>query len=213
MKPKTTPEGKMKKSKGYRHKDRFQDNGKAPLHQPKFPPEMIQEVQERALARRSGKGGKPCLELCEPEKAAKALWMRAQGASYRQIALTLGVEWKTVMALAWRNEETIESKRKEFSKRYAQVAEQFTDILFEKAERLMDNPEKIDEIDPSKLALTVGIMTDKAAQLSGMATVTIEHRKGVTVEDAAKAIEEARKRIAENARARSIEAEIVDSDE
>jgi endonuclease III len=79
----------------------------------------------------------------------------------------------------------------------------------EKAERMMDNPEQLDNISPDRLALTVGIFTDKAAQLSGMASAIIEHRQGTSVEDAAKVIAEARARIAEKVKNQAIEAEVI----
>jgi hypothetical protein len=56
----------------------------------------------------------------------------------------------------------------------------------------------------------VGILSDHSAKLSGMAGVVIEHRKGPSIDDAAKAIEEARMRMANKVRESAIEAEIVE---
>jgi hypothetical protein len=82
--------------------------------------------------------------------------------------------------------------------------------LFDKADRLAENPELLDAISPDRLALTVGIMTDKAAQLSGMAGTIIEVRKGVTVDDAAKMINEAKQRIANKVKREAIEAQVTE---
>jgi hypothetical protein len=65
-------------------------------------------------------------------------------------------------------------------------------------------------ISPDRLALTVGIMTDKASQLSGMATTVIEHRRGASIDDAAKMIEEARMRVANKAKEVTVEAEVIE---
>jgi hypothetical protein len=75
---------------------------------------------------------------------------------------------------------------------------------------LANDPEQLKYVPPDKLALTIGIMTDKASQLMGMATTVVEHRKGPSIDDAAKAIEEARMRMANKVRESAIEAEIVE---
>jgi hypothetical protein len=135
--------------------------------------EFMEQIRERAkhLSR-------SCVEVHHPHVAAKALWMLAQGAKIRDIAAITSLGHASIRALEWRHNDTLETKRKEFSQKYAIAAQTFTDLLFDKAEQLADNPEQLVSISPDKLALTVGIMTDKAAQLSGMAGVVIEHRKG-----------------------------------
>jgi len=152
---------------------------------------------------------KLCIEACAPRTAATALWMMAQGVSNKQISKRTGLSYGAINGLAWRHVDTLETKRKEFSQKYAIAAQTFTDLLFDKAEQLADNPDQLINISPDKLALTVGIMTDKAAQLSGMAGVVIEHRKGASISDAAKVISDAKARIAAKLRDGSIEAEII----
>ena len=49
------------------------------------------------------------------------------------------------------------------------------------------------------------ILTDKAMALAGMATVTIEHRKGPSIEDAQAAILAARQKIADKSKAVAID--------
>lgn len=94
--------------------------------------------------------------------------------------------------------------------RYAIAAQEYTDLLFERATQLYDDPDSLAKISPEKLAITVGILTDKAAQLTGMATTVVEHRKGASLDDAAKMISEVRTRIANKIREGAIDAEIID---
>jgi transposase len=148
------------------------------------------------------------VECWNPEAAAKALWLLAQGKSILSIARNTGLSRDTIRALSWRHNDTLETKRKEFSQRYAQAAEEYTDLLFKKAEQLNDNPDQLTNISPDKLALTVGILTDKASQLSGMAGVVIEHRKGASIDDAARLIAEAKARVASRATV-IIDAEVI----
>lgn len=159
------------------------------------PSEWFQEVLDRAKAH----GDRKRVEFWNPQGAAKALWGLAQGKSYSAIAKETGIDRKTIRSLEWRHEDTLDSRRKDFSRKYAIAAEEYTDLLFQKAEQLAEDPEQLKSISPDRLALTVGIMTDKATQLAGMAGVVIEHRKGASIEDAAIMIAQAKAKIAQRA--------------
>jgi hypothetical protein len=165
--------------------------------------EWFQDVIRRAEEH----GDKKRIEFWNPQAAANVLWMLAQGNSVAAVSKETGVARETIRGLSWRHNDTLETKRKEFSQRYAIAAEEYTDLLFSKAEQLCDNPEELAKISPDRLALTVGILTDKASQLSGMAGVVIEHRKGASIDDAARLIAEARAKIAK--KSIIIDAEVV----
>jgi len=167
--------------------------------------DFMGEIRERAkhLSRH-------CIENRKPHVAAKALWLLAQGAPVSEVSRITGVTHESIRKLQWRHNDTLETKRKDFSVRYAMAASEYTDLLFQKSEMLANDPEQLKAISPDRLALTVGIMTDKASQLMGMATTVVEHRKGTSIEDAAKLIEEAKARVASKLREGAIEAEIVE---
>ena len=162
------------------------------------------EVKERA---KHSPGN--CVEHYAPNKAAMALWLAAQGARITDIQKKTGLGRETIRGLQWRHNDTLETKRKEFSMRYAIAAQDYTDLLFERSQQLFDNPEELAKISPDKLAVTVGILTDKAAQLTGMASSIVEHRKGASLDDAAKMIFDAKARIARKIKEDAIEAEIL----
>jgi hypothetical protein len=163
--------------------------------------EWFLEVKERAkLLHRNN------VEHYAPNKAALALFMLSQGARISEISQRTSLSRDVIRSLEWRHTDTLETKRKEFSMRYAIAAQEYTDLLFERATQLFDDPDSLAKISPEKLAITVGILTDKAAQLTGMATTVVEHRKGASLDDAANLINEARSRIAKG---KVIEAEVV----
>ena len=164
------------------------------------------EVKERAKHQHGN-----TVEHYAPNKAALALWLSAQGARYSDIQKKTGLSREIIRGLEWRHSDTLETKRKEFSMRYAIAAQEYTDLLFERSQQLFDNPDELAKISPDKLAVTVGILTDKAAQLTGMATSVVEHRKGPSLDDAAKMIAEAKARVANKVKESAIEAEIVDN--
>lgn len=164
------------------------------------------EVKERSKHQHGN-----TVEHYAPNKAAMALWLSAQGARYSDIQKKTGLSREIIRGLEWRHNDTLETKRKEFSMRYAIAAQEYTDLLFERSQQLFDNPDELSKISPDKLAVTVGILTDKAAQLTGMATTVVEHRKGPSLDDAAKMIAEAKARVANKVKESAIEAEIIDN--
>lgn len=178
----------------------LKDDGTMPvdLHQ------VIKDAQQTAQAL-----GKPnnSIEFYDEESTAKALTLFAQGASYRKIEAETGIARHTLIRLKFDQAANIEKLKPYFARKFAAMVDQGLDLMQEKFDRLYEDPTRLDEISPDRLAVTVGVMTDKAAQLAGMASAVIEHRKGSSIEDAAKIIAEARARIA--AKTAVIDAEIL----
>ncbi len=171
-----------------------------------IPQDWMNEVRVRAEENFDTR----CIERQDPLLAAKILWRMAQGISANRIMQELGTKRDVIRRLAWRHKDTLETKKKEFSREYAMVAEEFKNILLVKADQLLDNPEQLEALSPDKIALTVAIMTDKSMALSGMAGVVVEHRRGASIDDAQAAIAAARARLADKVREQSIEAEIIE---
>jgi hypothetical protein len=165
--------------------------------------EWFAEVMRRAEEH----GNRQRVEFWNPQAAAKCLWLLAQGKSIKSTSEITGLARDTVRSLMWRHSDTLETKRKEFSQKYAMAAETY--LLFAKADQLSDDPDQLKNISPDRLAITVGVLTDKSMQLSGMATAVVEHRQGASIDDAAKMIAEARSRLASKVKAQAVEAEIV----
>jgi hypothetical protein len=178
-----------------------------PARVDEIPANWFDEVRQRA----ENQSGIHCIERSDPAKAAAILWRVAQGVSLKKISDDLDVNRTVIRRLCWRHSDTLEVKKKEFSREFAMAAEAYKDLLLEKADRLFDNPEKLDDISPDKLALAMAIATDKSMALAGMASTVVEFRKGASLDDAATMIAEARARIAERARETALEAEIVET--
>ena len=146
------------------------------------------------------------VENTKPEVAVKALWLLSQGAPYIEVRRITTLSHETIRRLEWDHNTTLEKKRKEFSTRYAMAAQEYTDLLFKKAERLHDNPELLDEISPEKLATTIGIMQDKSSSLAGISDAGAGAKAGLSIEDALVLIEASKQRRAQKV----IDAEIVE---
>lgn len=168
------------------------------------PEEWFVEVRARAAVELQPHA----LENCNPAKAARILWLLAQGVPKLRIAKELNVPRATVSRLGRTHVDTLESKRKEFSREYAIAAMCYKDLLFLKAEQLEADPEQLKLVSPDKLAIAMAIATDKAIALSGMPGIIIETRKGVTMDEALKFVAEAKARVAQK-KAEAIEAEVV----
>lgn len=169
------------------------------------------EVQERATAL----GCQPTsLVIRNPHKAAHCLWLYAQGVSKQKIAEIVGITRNTVRDLCFDHRDTVDVQRKRMSGIYLQVANEYVNLLYKRAEQLEDDPDMLATISPDKLAVTVGIMTDQHSKLAGLNTLTIEHKKGATIEDAKAYLDEIKKIVANRAaKSEAIEAEIVESND
>jgi len=161
------------------------------------------------IVERSKNKAPQSLERKNPQLAADVLWRLAQGKSRLSISRDLGLDMPTLRRLLEDNEQAIEAKRKEMAYVFAGVANQYVGLLQKKADLLDDDDDALKQTAPDKLAVVVGIMTDHHNKLSGMNTITIEHRKGATIDEAQATLAAIRARIAENAKAGAIEAEVV----
>jgi len=163
----------------------------------------------QAVIDRSKIVDKRCIEAQNPQLAADILWRLAQGRSRLSISRDLGVHVATIRNLLDNHGQTVEAKRKEMAHVYAGVANQYVGLLQKKADLLDDDDDALKQTAPDKLAVVVGIMTDHHNKLSGMNTITIEHRKGATIDEAQATLAAIRARIAENAKSTAIEAEVI----
>lgn len=170
--------------------------------------QFYDEIRERAKQLSPS-----CIENTHPSVAAKALWMLAQGAKIGDIKRVTNLPRQTIRRLEWAHNDTLETKRKEFSMMYALAAAEFTDLIFMKAEQLHDDPDQLAAISPEKLALTMNILTEQAAKLLGMATTKVEVVKRTSIEDALLEIEKARQRVSEKIRGVAVDAEIIEEQE
>ena len=168
--------------------------------------QWFEEVQQRAEKEADVRS----LELTNPGKAAMVLEMLARRDSVLGIHRSTGISRQIIRKLRWRHGETLESRRKEMAQKMAMAAEETTELYFKKIEMLDDDDSLLAETSLKDLALSNAIFTDKAMQLSGMATAVIEHRKGPSIEDAQAAIAEARAKIAQRAQEQAIEAEVIE---
>lgn len=151
------------------------------------------------------------LESTKPHKAIKILMMLEEQASCRQIIDAVGTNYQAIYNLKSRHSGPIQERRKEFSRRFATITETASDLLFKKMAMLEGDDDELKKTPLKDIALVMAISADKGSQMDGMPTVTIEHRKGSSIDDAAKMIAEARARIANKIKDQAIEAEVIES--
>lgn len=150
-----------------------------------------------------------CIENTHVDVAAKGLWMLAQGKSYKEIRDVTGMGHDTIRRLDWDHRATLDDYRPMFAKRYAMAAAEMTDLIFKKAHQLHDDEEELSKTPIDRLAVAAGILQDHSNRMAGMATAVVEHRKGVSIEDAYKEIQLAKARLASK---NVIEAEIIEDE-
>ena len=155
----------------------------------------LEEVRKRAIEAGVHYNA---IEFTQPEKTARVLKLLAAEYSVRRISKETGMGHAAIQRLKWTHKETLESRRKELARTYGMAAEAVVALAFKKIEMLEDDEDALANTTLKDIALSGAILTDKAMQLSGMATVTIEHRSGPSIEDAQKAIMAARQKVADN---------------
>lgn len=142
------------------------------------------------------KEGRPPMEFVRPEIVAGILAGLANGMTTRGIAAKLNVDRFVIRRVSAKYGPSLTDTRKETARYLTDIANGYLDLAVEKEERLRENLELLDEISPDRLTLTAAMLLDKAAMLEGMATQKIEVTQGVSFEDAKKAIEEIKMKIA-----------------
>ena len=149
------------------------------------------------------------LECYNQPLAVEILWKWSQGQSRKSISRETGVEMHTIRRLCKEHATTVEEQRKKMAATYAEIANDYANLLRKRAEMLDDDEDALAQVSPDKLAVVVGVLTDKHSSLSGMNTITIEHRKGATIDEAAATLAAIREKLADKARGQAIEAEVV----
>lgn len=181
---------------------------------PELPAELESPATMRkffdAVKERASELPLSCIEHTEPDVAAQALWMLAQGKSYSKIRKTLHMGHETIRRLDWDHKKTLDDYRPMFAKRYAMAAAEMTDLIFKKAEQLHDDDEALKATPIDRLAVASGILQDHSNKLAGMATAVVEHRSGVSMEDALEEIMEAKRRVAQKRQV--VDVEVVDEE-
>jgi len=169
--------------------------------------EMVRQRAAKRLA--ENPNAKQALELRNPELAAQALYLLAcTGTSKVAISRQLGIDGRELWRLE-RHHGTMELRRENLSRQMIGLANGIADLMQKKVDQLEDDPAALAETSLKDLAISAGIMTDKASALAGMATARVEHVIGVTLDDAMSAIAEAKKKAAAKLAENTIEAEII----
>jgi len=151
-----------------------------------------------------------CLENTKPHVAAKALWMLSEGNSLREVNRVTQVGHETCRRLMTDHKETYEVQQKRAGLRYAMGAQEYMDRVIEWSEMAAQDPDMLKRVSPDKLAMTAGILQDKALTLNGQANTVVEHRSGKSIEEAAEMIREAKARVLAKKAENAIDVEVID---
>jgi hypothetical protein len=137
--------------------------------------------------------GSRTLESREPTKAMLCLELLADGSTWQQVADETGWSFTQIGAVKARHEVAIEVRKKQLAADGFEMAEGIRLLMKQKMAMLADNPDALAKVNVKDLALSYGIAVDKGMLALGENKMVIEHKAGKpSLEDAMKAIEEAR---------------------
>jgi len=175
-------------------------------------PVFTEELQEFAviIAERGRDKPNSAIERKNPMLAAMVLEMRARSVPMRKIKAETGVDFAAQIRLERAHAEPMEKWRKRAAEAMAHTSDLARNVLNEKLHMLLDDEESLRSTRVSEIAVAMGVSTDKTMALSGIPSMTIEHKKGASLDDARKMIEAAKQKVAERLRGDAIEATVIE---
>lgn len=136
------------------------------------------------------------LERKDPALAATILERLADGESFRSIQSDTGLKWETISRLKARHKMALDERRAVLADDALDIAEGLRLLQKEKMRMLAEDPDQLARTNIRDLAIPWGIANDKFLSAMGENKVTIEHKTAApSLEDAMKAIEEARAKL------------------
>lgn len=164
--------------------------------------DSVAEAGERFRAKSiAGGGGGNTSELCRPRETVLALEMMAGGASRKEIQEKTGIGFECQIALKSRHAGPLAERRKQLATEGFELAEGMRVLLKEKMTHLADNPDELHKTSLKDMAISFGIFQDKGFAALGetQSRILVEHRHGVSIEEAQAAITAAKNKLAEAA--------------
>jgi hypothetical protein len=140
------------------------------------------------------------LEARDTTKATMALEMLSGGETWENISNATGYNFDQISRIRARHEMAIEVRKKQLAADGFEMAEGLRLLIKQKMEQLSSNPSALARTNLRDLVLPYGIAVDKGMQAMGENKVVIEHRSNKpSLEDAMKAIEDARRQLQKEA--------------
>jgi hypothetical protein len=132
-------------------------------------------------------------EMRDPKKAVYALEMLCNGHGYKEVGEMTGLDFQTVIALKARHGQAIEVRRRQLAEDGFELAEGARLLIKEKMRMLAGSPELLQKEKLKDLSVSYAIYQDKAFIAAEGNKTVVEHvKKGVSLEEAQRVIDEAR---------------------
>ena len=149
----------------------------------------------RSVSENANKAGN-FLERKDPKMAARVLEMLAEGESFTGIRRETGLNWDTIARLKARHEVALAVRRQLLAQDALDIAEGLRLLQKEKMRMLAEDRDQLSRTNIKDLAIPWGIANDKFLSAMGENKVVVEHKSAApSLEDAMKAIEEARAKL------------------
>ena len=159
---------------------------------------MAEEVSAsiQFVARAQRRQSRTGMERTNPSKAAALLVELARGTSQLRIRGKFGVSGKVVSRLVRDHQELLERTHAWRAETGARLAVKASRAFEEKLDRILDDPETLDRTPMREFVLAYRVTLDQQRAALAECPSPTPTRSGVTLADAKKAIEDAKRRIA-----------------
>ena len=133
-------------------------------------------------------------EARKPREAVLALEMLAEGHTYNDVADATGLSFSALSGLRARHEVPLEVRRRQLATDGFEMAEGARFLVRKKMEMMADDDDQIKKANLKDLGIAAVMFQERALQALEGNKVIVEHRGNKpSLEDAMKAIEEARR--------------------
>ena len=133
-------------------------------------------------------------EVKRPREAVLALEMLAEGHTYNDVADATGLSFSALSGLRARHETPLEIRRKQLATDGFEMAEGARFLVRKKMEMMADDDDQLKKANLKDLGIAAVMFQERALQALEGNKVIVEHRGNKpSLEDAMKAIEEARR--------------------
>ena len=139
-------------------------------------------------------GNRQLTEVRKPREAALALEMLAGGHMYNDVADATGLSFSALSGLRARHEVALDVRRKQLATDGFEMAEGARFLVRKKMEMMADDDDQLKKANLKDLGIAAVMFQERALQALEGNKVIVEHRGNKpSLEDAMKAIEEARR--------------------
>lgn len=149
----------------------------------------------KSIGKAAGRSNRHAIECVKPEKAALMLQDIVEGMRTTEWQAKWHKSGTDYLRFIRKHVAVVEERKEWMARGAVSVAAAAQELTMDKLEQLKADPDELRKVNVRDLAMVQNLAVNNFNSLTEGSRITVEHRVGVGIEDAAKLIQEARDRI------------------